>query len=508
MFFNPKLKYDILNLRRKIYSPNDKILFDEAVKCLSKKAYRASYIMIWIAAAESLRSKISELALKDSAAGKVLGEIQQLEQQNFSQDKIILDKSEFLGLVTKDEHKKLEYIRDMRNAYAHPNGVGPELKELEVAFHNVCAYILIRPAQLKHGYVTTLINSVFNNRHFLDDDDIKINEYAIEIAHRIHPEVAPYLVKKFCEAYENCTENLIKRRAVHFTQSLLRELKPKLDTANWPTVTILDQHPRAASLFFGIPEIWGILPIQAQDMCFGHLVEPTRKDGTVISPTPLRIRQVKTLERTGYLNDKQKSKLHEVLDTAPYESLAAAGCKLTDSIQRIINDLKSHNWYTQNPAIDAVSNLGLASISELTNTEQENLGRNILQSAEGGSDSARSFVVTKLKGQQLPKSFILGLLKECFTNEKFEFRIKKEIFNHILEVVLLQSYFLPVIGDVIKDINSSTPSFPFRNEKLDATIKILEDMIPSMEKEKQNALKELKNALLKIEPKLSDMPPF
>ena len=161
---------DLFNLRRKIFNSSDTILFDEAVKCVSKKAYRASFIMVWICAAESLRTKIAELSLKDSDAGRALGEIQKCEQQNTSPDKVILDKAESLGLLGKDEHKKLEHIRDMRNSYAHPTGVAPSLDELSAAFHQVCLYVLNRPAQLKHGYVLNLINSMFSNLHFLDDD--------------------------------------------------------------------------------------------------------------------------------------------------------------------------------------------------------------------------------------------------------------------------------------------------------------------------------------------------
>lgn len=126
---------EIKALREKIYTKEDIILFDEAEKCFSKKAYRASYILIWICIAESLREKIIELSLKDVEAGKVWGEIQKCEQQNQSPDKLIIDKSEELGLISKDEYKKLEHIRNLRNSYAHPTGTAPLIEEVVSAFH-------------------------------------------------------------------------------------------------------------------------------------------------------------------------------------------------------------------------------------------------------------------------------------------------------------------------------------------------------------------------------------
>ena len=496
-------RLDLSSLRKKIFNPNDKILFDEAVKCFSSGAYRAAFVMIWISAAESLRNKISELALRDVEAGRVLGEIQKYEQQNISPDKIILDKSESLGLLSKDEHRKLEHIRNMRNSYAHPTGVAPSLEELTVAFQQVCSYILNRSAQLKYGYVSNLISSMFQNRHFLDDDDVKINEYAVGIAHRLHPEVLPYLVKKTCESYDVCSEDLIKRRAVHLISSLLKELNPNLSEDSWGIVSVIDQHPRAASLFLSIPEVWGSLPTQAKDMCFGHLVEPTRKDGTIVNPSPLRIKRLKVLESSNCLTDKQKEKFEEVLNKIPYESLISAKMSLADVASRIIKDLKSHNWYVQNPAIDAITNFGLNSIENLSESIQEELGRNILQSAEGNSGSAKSFVMEALKNQRLPKPFVKGLLKECFTNERCEFRVKAKVLECLLGIVIFQTNLGEIIKSPIEDINKSTPGSAFERKGIDTTVGIIERVITSASSADQIHLSKLRDALVGVKQRLS-----
>ncbi|HYC79959.1 MAG TPA: hypothetical protein VEC17_02945 [Candidatus Binatia bacterium] len=488
------LEMNFSDFRSRIHNPNDRVLFDEAVLCAKEKAFRSGYIMIWIAAAESLRAKIVELALKDAESGKALREIEKYEQQNLSPDKLILDKAFSLGLIIKDEHKKLEHIRDMRNSYAHPTGVAPQSEELFVAIQQVSEYVLSRPTLLKHGYVANLISSVFQNRHFLDDDSVKIYEYAVGLSHRLHPDVLPYLVRKFCESYDSATELLIKRRAVYFVRSLIKELKPNFSSTEWQAATLLNDHPRSASLFLSVSETWSSLPVQAQDMCFGNLVEPTSTEGVVLTPSSLRIIQLKRLEQAGLLNNKQKEKFKDILKIVPYEALSASGYRLLDTVNRIIAALGSHNWYAQNPAIDAVLMFGLNQIGELESTQQEQLGRNILQAAEGNSSSARHFIVSAIKGKYLPESFLVGLLKECFTNEKLEFRIKRQVLKYVLETVLAQDNSKLIIESAIKDIEQSSPNFIYFFDAGDvgALVGYLETDCPGGED-----IKKLKEVLVK-----------
>ncbi|MHB9091106.1 MAG: hypothetical protein ACYC7H_06775, partial [Chloroflexota bacterium] len=53
-----------------VASPEDKILFQEAVDAAAGGAYRAAYIMTWLSCAESLKRRFSELATRDNTAQK------------------------------------------------------------------------------------------------------------------------------------------------------------------------------------------------------------------------------------------------------------------------------------------------------------------------------------------------------------------------------------------------------------------------------------------------------
>ena len=62
-----------------------------------------------------------------------------------------------------------------------------------------------------------------------------------------------------------------------------------------------------------------------------------------------------------------------------------------DSCHEIIKEIKSHNWYVQNPAIDRLNNqIVIASDDDCLFV----LGRNIYQAACGDSGSAISFIVS------------------------------------------------------------------------------------------------------------------
>ena len=105
---------------------------------------------------------------------------------------------------------------------------------------------------------------------------------------------------------------------------------------------------------------------------------------------------------------------------------------------RTIKALKSHNWYTQNPAIAVLTakRLDGAKINNLFV-----LGRNILQAANGSANSAVEFIKdfrNKTDGMDVEKRKALldGILFEIFFNSVGEFRKdpKSNFFNDVFEM--------------------------------------------------------------------------
>ena len=105
-------------------------------------------------------------------------------------------------------------------------------------------------------------------------------------------------------------------------------------------------------------------------------------------------------------------------------------------ITNIIKDLKSHNWYVQNPAIQKIK--GIVP-NECSKDELFVLGRNILQTAHGGENDANYFMSdlsSNLDKFNLDNEnhVLNGILFEIYFNSKGIFRgefIKYSYLSHI-----------------------------------------------------------------------------
>ncbi|MEG0836215.1 MAG: caspase family protein [Christensenellaceae bacterium] len=110
----------------------------------------------------------------------------------------------------------------------------------------------------------------------------------------------------------------------------------------------------------------------------------------------------------------------------------------TNDIKSAIRALKSSNWYTQNPAISAIT---LTQIEASDINTLFVLGRNIYQAACGGANSAISYISnfrTKVGGtsQEKSKAILDGMLFEVFFNSKGDIRkdFKTSRFNELFEL--------------------------------------------------------------------------
>ena len=134
----------------------------------------------------------------------------------------------------------------------------------------------------------------------------------------------------------------------------------------------------------------------------------------------------------GLLSDEQKKKLQNL----DLHVIKAANLKITTCYDTIIAALKSHDWYRQNPAIELISSNGENEIAALLPAKQEELGRNILQAADGESSSAWTYLLTVRRDlSSLEKPFLKGLIFEAFVNEKLEFRFKIKYMTMVLDLL-------------------------------------------------------------------------
>jgi hypothetical protein len=174
------------------------------------------------------------------------------------------------------------------------------------------------------------------------------------------------------------------------------------------------------------------------------------------------------------IESKEESTPQEVvsIDEVPqiendeiYSEYALADCDFPTEDSTVasetIENLKTYNWYVQNPALEKFLNLDLSKIEENQNIKDKLfvIGRNIYQSACGGSATAVDTIENLRKIFTKYKDFVInhlysGMLYEIYFNSHNEFR------EHAFKATFINQIF------GLQDNPRLLPSIEFINKKL------------------------------------------
>jgi len=432
---------DFASLREKIVEERDLVLFDEAVSCLKGGAWRAAYITTWLSIAESLKFKFYDMSTKDhEIKKKVIRKIEENEERGRPTDSLLITFAEEFGLITKEQKLKLEHIKTMRGIYAHPLNKAPSPSEVELAIELAVEIVLSQPALLKHAFVKDLVVSIFENHHYLDDNPEKIEKYAESTLNHINPVVFPYFFKLLIQNLDrisnDITKELFKRRGTIFLKTLLRKAKDVFSTDSWEVIELLHKYYSVVSNIFAHEEFWPLLNEYAQDAIVGYLLEPVQ-NGKIVNPSVENISKILDLYNLGKLTERHIERFMRVLEKCSIKTKMLAGIPIDWYIEQLITDLKSYNWYVQNSVIEVIETLGPEQINLLNNEILIELGRNVLQSADGGARKAEEFVMSLCKTRLNWSSFFIeGIFLETFINHNGKLRFKK-YFRYAVAALLV-----------------------------------------------------------------------
>ncbi|MDX7839450.1 TIR domain-containing protein [Aeromonas caviae] len=189
------------------------------------------------------------------------------------------------------------------------------------------------------------------------------------------------------------------------------------------------------------------------------------------------------LETTGYmdLNKKAPTQLADLM----VRKLVKAGVKLSGrnayseivksdadypikskgKIGKIVADLRSYNWYTQNPAIEKLIALDWATVSA---DDAFVLGRNMYQCACGGERRACSFVSNLRRelaniSEERAIDLLNGMFFEVYFNSEGEFRgseLKNRKLPELLKIQTVKKYS-PSIAFIRRSLDPYKKEVPF-----------------------------------------------
>ena len=411
-------RYDAYLAR--VMSDQDRALLDEAARCARGNAFRAAYLISWLSVAESLKRRFKELAPLDNEALKITQKVDRAEADHRATDRLLLDGALDYGFLSESEHSRLFQIYTRRSIYAHPYEEAPTEEVVVAAMSEAVDLVLSRPTYLREAYVQRQIAILTERPDMLDDTETAVRAFAEHVVSRVDPSLHQHFVLRLLQKLEPLS---VEPDSAQLFQRGIWFLRAYLGTdddiiAGMDHLDLVTNYPSASSLVLGIPRTWKQLDELPRNAAFGAL----RERGLGAS---LQLRALVTLREEDVLSTRERERFRELMLEVPLEHLAESGIRLRHYVEQVRDDLRSHVWPTQNPAATAVQQAGPAQIGELLPEVQEDLGRNVLQSAEGNAFSSIS-LLRRIASQEdvWPATFIRGIVLECFANELHQIRFK------------------------------------------------------------------------------------
>ena len=424
---------DLSEYAKHILAHEDHPLFDEAVAVAEVGALRSAYVMIWLACAESLKRRFREAQLRDNAAGKIAGEIDTMERQHRAVDKFLLEKAQEYGFVSDSGRVVLNQIYEMRCIYAHPYEQAPSREKVTDAAASVVDLVLSKPVRLRHGFGKQLLNSLLEDRSYLDDQESAVADFTKSIVARLDESVHRWLLDRYWEELEKLSDDssmaIFFRRGTWFCRTMLAEVGvATLTHDQWHDRS--RRFPKTLISVCGIADIFRAIGELAQNSLVGSAFEESKTRASVLV-------HLEGLYNDGVLSERQSARFFQQVSDLKTSTMLASGLSTKTCYPNLIEALRSYNWYVQNPAIDTVMSNGAEQVAELTEEQRITLGRNILQAGQGTAASAIEFL-EKLSQDATgwPFDVVRGIALESFTNESNEIRFKDRYLDLVLSTLV------------------------------------------------------------------------
>lgn len=460
---------DLSHYAHNILAAEDCPLFDDAVEAGKVCALRAAYVMIWLACAESLKRRFREAQKRDNAAGTIVGEIETKEKEHKAVDKFVLMKAHEYGFVSDSGHTVLNHIYEMRCLYGHPYEEAPSQEQVSHAAAVVVEHVLSKPVKLRHGFGKQLLKSLLEEPNFLDDQQTAVVAFTKDILTRLDESIHGWLLDNYLEELDNfCDDSsmaIFFRRGTWFSQTMLTEVGVDVYSHDdWH-----DRSSRFPKILMRVCSVAGIfkeIGKRAQDSLVGLIITESAMRASVLT-------HLERLSINGALSKRQQQRFIEHVSEMPSSSIRSAGLSTKTCCGKLIEAMKSYNWYAQNPAIDLIVSNGPEQAAELDGNQQVDLGRNLLQAAQGRAKSAIEFL-EKLSGDgtSWPFHVVRGIGLESFTNEANQIRFKDRYLGRVLSAIdhLKEEEQNQLINQIAASVDSGSPKDLVEQEDFESVI--------------------------------------
>ena len=440
--------------KSEIYDYSDEVLFDEIVKCIDAKAYRAANIMICISFTESLLKKLEIL----SESNKKI--TQDLENyRNNGKDYLLIQYAKKYELINEMEYNHLNTIMDARNNYAHPSFESPTENQVISYLYFAVQYVLKRPPYYSFLYAKSLIENhlVADPFYWGGKNNIQIQNYANNFFRRLDKNSYKPVLKLLFVSLENLFVDINENNLGCINNCLiyLNELMTmdEISLTEEDVNDYLDKYRHTACHIFTYGDNWISLDSRSKSRIFNYASD---FESGIFSESEF-VNIFYPLYESDLLEENFSSKFSDILDEISLDSLIYCNVNSKIYFRKIIEYFKRHTFGYQNSAMRALYRIDL---NQFDDVQLEEIGRNILQSAEGNAwdcmDLIDNFYDEKnVKFHNI--NIVQGILNEVFVNENNYFRYKIGSVRRVLLMVHQYSNHDDILNNLLSDIELSKP---------------------------------------------------
>lgn len=474
------LEYSSYKIWKKdVVDKDDGILFDEIIICIDNGAYRSASVMIWNLCVQSLIKKIEILSEHNK---KLRHEFYKWKNKKNETD--FLELCEKFDLIDEMGFNQLDLIRNARNKYAHPNNISPAKNEVLSYLFFALNTVLSKSAKFSYVHAKTIFESkLFTDPYYLGNkNENQIKHYAIDFINRIDKNSYKSILKLLFEITEGLFEDIEKERCLNIALIFIKQLL--LIDANLIDENscnyFLDNYKKTSCNIFTESEFWIELYSNSKFRVFNYSFD---FKNNIFSEIDF-LNKFYPLYEKNLLNNDFKNKIDEMINNISLELVFNSSLPLIIKFNRLIYDFKSYDFYTQNPAAKLLKTLDL---SKFDDNQLEELGRNLYQSADGGSWESKStidYYLNNFDGDSKEYQLIKGCLLEIFVNEKNEFRFKSSYSIKLLKVIhndIFECMNLELLETIENSSNEYSKLYRYSNALLTLNNWIKKSWIPNVE---------------------------
>lgn len=401
-------------LRATIVDPADLVLYDEARRCLRADAFRAAYVMSWIAAAAGILGKLRTMAGLHAALGAFVRDFETKQATGTAKDAKLVDEAFRVGFIDATERTALDGMRSLRNQYGHPTAASPSREAAEHALHVAVTAVLAKLPLVMHGAAKDLAQRIATDRHLVPHDEAAVEGFIETRAAVVHRDARRLFIRELLSGAQaqlgDPNGELLADRSIRMATLSLRSWREPLTPPRWDVDRLQQDFPAATTDALTDTDVWPLVESEDRDRLLSRCLDFDTATAFTRAPGRLLAR-ADALAAGGLLTDAQKERVRSALDATEPLRLLGSGVRYEHVARAIVKRLDNGSFRVAGEGVDLLRSTDDDALAGLDDDLQFELGRSLAYAANQNTFAAVN-EVESITGhlQRWPEAFRRGVV--------------------------------------------------------------------------------------------------